>query len=149
MDVAIWPLHWVSGMPNALPTNLISPQQFPKVFSWITRFNTAVSAAKTTTPAPIKLDGKAAAQALASSFMADQAEGVVDHNDPLGLKVGDEVEVWPIDSGFGYRDKGRLVMLSSTELEIAFKTEQGDEVRLHTPRWGFRVQKVGAQEAKL
>lgn len=81
---------------------------------------------------------------------ADFAEpqGEVDGNDPTGLKKGDDIEVWPIDSGFSRKDRGRLVRLDGSEIVVESKTENGKEVRIHAPRHGFRVRSVG-KGAKL
>ena len=69
-------------------------------------------------------------------------------NDPSGLKKGDVIEVWPIDTGFNHRDKGRLVKLDGAEVVIEGKTVKGGAIRIHCPRHGFRVRKVGG-DAKL
>jgi hypothetical protein len=76
-----------------------------------------------------------------------EPEGEVDGNDPSGLRKGDEIEVWPIDSGFSRKDRGRLVRLDSSEIVVESKTSNGKDVRIHAPRHGFRVRKVG--KAKL
>lgn len=76
-----------------------------------------------------------------------EPEGDVEANDPSGLEKGDEIEVWPIDSGFNHKDRGRLLKLDGKEVVVEGKTERGAVVRIHCPRHGFRVRKVGA--AKL
>ena len=71
----------------------------------------------------------------------------VEEGDPLGLKVGQEVSVWPTDSGFSHRDRGRLVGLTWNEIVVE-KDVEGEagrgSVRLHFPRTGFRVVAVDA-----
>lgn len=81
-----------------------------------------------------------------------EQESSVDENDPIGLKKGTEVEVWPIDTGIGHRDHGRLVGLTRHEVVLSVKPEvEVKEVRVHFPRTNFRIQAVrdGASVAKL
>ena len=66
----------------------------------------------------------------------------MDEGDPSGLRKGEMVEVWPIDSGFSRKDRGRLVGLSTREVVIEGRTEDGKEVRIHAPRHGFRVRRA-------
>lgn len=138
MSVAVWPFHWLKGMKGALPEDFISGQQFPKVFAWIERFNKATAAAAKTAGKPKTIKGPEALKAISSSVFAE-SEGSVDASDPTGLKKGQETEVWPIDSGFSCKDRGRLVTLNGTEIVIDSKTQDGQHVRIHTPRHGFRV----------
>lgn len=137
-------------MKGALPRDLISESQFPKVFAWIERFNKAIKAAKASAPKPTTVKGEAALQRITNARFAD-AEVPVDEHDPLCLKQGEEVEVWPTDSGFRHRDHGRLVGLTPDEvvLSVASQAEQ-KEVRLHFPRTNFRIKAVKeASVAKL
>lgn len=64
---------------------------------------------------------------------------MVDVQDPTGLQKGQEVQVWPIDTGMNNKDKGRLVGLSSHEIVIESCTKDGVKVKIHTPRHGFRI----------
>jgi hypothetical protein len=124
-----------------LPADQVSPKQFPKVFAWIDRFDASTKAAAKTRPKSLK--GPEAMKQISSSDFAE-AEGKVDGNDPTGLKKGQEVEVWPIDSGFSHKDKGKLVALSTDEIVIESKMQDGQTVRVHTPRHGFRLRAVGS-----
>ena len=77
-------------------------------------------------------------------------EGNVDDNDPLGLKKGQYVESWPIDSGFNHHDRGKLVSLTSNEVVLVSQSKVGGkEVRIHHPRWNFRIRAVSEEGAKL
>jgi glutathione S-transferase len=138
---AVWPLHWLNGLKGALPPRQISAQQFPNVFAWIHRFDKAVSAAARLAGKPKTIKGPEALQQIVSSEFAE-AEGSVDPNDPTGLKKGQEIEVWPIDSGFKNKDKGPLVALSGSEIVIETKTKDGEMVRVHAPRHGFRLRSI-------
>jgi len=81
-----------------------------------------------------------------------EKESSVEENDPIGLKKGTEVEVWPIDTGVRHRDHGRLVGLTRDEVVLSVRSEaDGKEVRVHFPRTNFSIQAVndGATVAKL
>lgn len=138
-DAAVWAFDWLIGMKGALPKDLISEQSFPKVFSWIKRFNEAVAAANTKGPKTTTLSGTDAAQRIKNAKYAD-SESEVDSSDPLALQRGDEVDVNPIDSGFSHKDRGSLISLTPDEVVI----EHQDGIRLHFPRTGFRIKKAAA-----
>lgn len=136
-------------MKGALPPSLISKEKFPKVHAWADRFGKAVSTAKSSAPKPTTLSGS---EALKYVTQADYSESErdVDDSDPLGLKKGQDVESWPIDSGFKHHDRGRLVSLTSKEVVLASQSKVGGkEVRIHHPRWNFRTRAVSGEGAKL
>lgn len=126
-------------MPGGLPPDYISASQFPKVFAWIARFKAVVKAAAAK---PKTLTGAEAVQQISQSEYAE-SECSVDASDPLLLQLGDEVEVWPIDSGFNSKDRGILVGLNGVEIVMESKTSGGKVVRIHCPRHGFRVRRTG------
>lgn len=138
-------------MKGALPRDLFSEERYPKVFAWHERFNKAIKAAKAAVAKPTTLKGDAALQRIAEASFAEQ-ESAVDEQDPLGLKKGAEVEIWPIDTGVRHRDRGRVAGLTRDEVVLSVKSEaQGKEIRVHFPRTNFRIQAVkeGATVAKL
>ncbi|KFY63503.1 hypothetical protein V497_01985, partial [Pseudogymnoascus sp. VKM F-4516 (FW-969)] len=139
---AVWPLHWVIGMPGAIPAEVASAESFPKVFAWVKRFDGAVGAARKKSGKAKALKGFEAAEKIFGSEWAEQVKGV-DERDPVGLKTGQEVIVHPTDSGVTHKDRGTLVGLDGEEIVIEVKTEKGT-VRVHAPRHGFRV--FAAQE---
>jgi len=53
---------------------------------------------------------------------------------------GEEVEVWPTDTGMRHRDRGELVGIDGEKCVVR-KMENG--VLVVVPRHGFRVKKVG------
>lgn len=108
------------------------------MFAWIDRFDKAVSAAAKKAGKPKTIKGPEALASISSSKFAE-SEGSVDEKDPTGLKKGQEIEVWPIDSGFSRKDRGKLVKLDGKEIVIDGKTKDGQHVRIHAPRHGFRV----------
>jgi len=142
---AVWPFDWLNGLKGALPRELISEKQYPKVFAWIARFNDALKAAKTQAPKPASLKGNAAAQRILSASFAEKALKV-DNGDPLGLQEGTDVEVFPIDSGSQHRDRGRLVGLTGDEVVLSIQA-QGNEVHVHYPRTGFRIKAVHSESS--
>ena len=101
-----------------------------------------VKEAKSRAPKPTTLKADAATKRIVSASFAEE-EATVDEQDPLGLKKGQEVEVWPIDSGSKHRDTGALLGLSKEEVVLSVKPEAyGAELRLHFPRTNFRIRAV-------
>ena len=148
-DLAIWPFHWLLGLKGALPPSLISKEKFPKVYAWVDRFNEALSAAKASARKPTTLEGAEAVKYVCQAEFSEP-EGDVDANDPLGLEKGQDIESWPIDSGFKHHDRGRLVSLTSKEAVLASQSKIGGiEVRIHHPRWNYRIKAVSGEGAKL
>ncbi|KAF6816222.1 glutathione s-transferase [Colletotrichum sojae] len=140
----LWLLHWLAGIPGALPAEHLSQKKFPKVFAWIARFQKAVSAARKAAPKVATVSGDEAARIVVSSPY-NEPEGRVDQGDAFvaaeGLKAGDAVIVWPSDTGASHKDSGKLVSIDGVEIVIEVNGEKGS-VRLHAPRHGFRVEKL-------
>lgn len=130
-NLAVRPFHWPCEIKAALPPSLISKVKFPKVHAWIDRFSKAVSAAKSSAPKPTTLKGAEAIKYVTQAKFSEP-EGDVDASDPLGLKKGQDVESWPIDSGFKHHGRGRLVSLTSKEVVLASQSKvRGKELRIH------------------
>lgn len=126
---------------------MISAKQFPKTFAWVDRFSKVVGEAKAKAPKVTTLKGPQAAKSITE---ANFNVVKVDEGDPLGLRAGQEVEVWPTDSGSSHKDRGTLVGLTANEVVIATKAQGGKEVRIHCPRTNFRIRAIaGATEARL
>ena len=142
LNLAVWPFHWLLEIDGALPPSLISKENFPKVYAWIDRFSKAVSTATSSAPKPTTLKGAEAVRYVTQASFSEP-EGDVDANDPSGLKKGQDIESWPIDSGFKHHDRGILVVLAS-QSKIG-----GKEVRIHHPRWNFRTRAVSGEGARL
>lgn len=127
-----------------LPKQTFAKEQHPKAWAWLSRFKKTVKEAEKSSKA-VPLDGQAAMQHIISASYHDQQTGVAD-NDPVKLKEGDLVQLWPTDSGFRHKDQGFLVKLTKDEVVLAIQTRSGsEEIRVHAPRWGFRVVKAKAQ----
>ncbi|KUJ24252.1 uncharacterized protein LY89DRAFT_776399 [Mollisia scopiformis] len=138
---AVWLLHWISAVPGALPPDQISGVLYPRVFSWIERFQRTVSSAEKLISAPQTVDGEQAMEIIVTSLF-NETEGLVDENDPVvkqqGLEKGQFVQLWPTDSGSRHKDNGKLVSMDNKEVVI--ETAAGDAVvRVHAPRHGFQV----------
>ena len=144
---AVWVFDWLIGLKGALPRDLISEKHYPKVFAWVERFNTAMKAARSAGPKPTTLKGDAALYRITHADFAEDYT-TVDEQDPLGLKKGQEVEIWPTDSGSGHRDRGTLVGLTEVEVVVVVRSEEeGKEIRLHCPRTNFRIRAVNGGAA--
>ena len=142
----IWPFHWVITLKGALDPQYISKQRFPKVFAWVERFEGVLKATRYKAPT---VKGPEAFKIITSSNFAEEG-GAVDPEDPLGLKLGDTVEFYPIESGFRNRDQGQLVSLTAQEVIIAVRPPEAEkDIHLHAPRWGFRVQRSKGGSVKI
>lgn len=141
---AVWPLHWLSGIPGALPEDMFSPRLYPKVYAWIQRFQKAVSTAKSKLGKPKTLSGEEAAKLITTSPF-HQAEGGVDLDDPvvvaLKLQKGDKVTLYPADTGRSHKDVGTLVAVNQEEVVIEVEADGDTAVRVHAPRHGFHLKK--------
>lgn len=138
---AAWPLIWVQGMKGALPPHVASEELFPKTWAWLARFAATTRAAAKNQPKPKNLSGEEALKAIAAAKWSDDVEGV-QSGDPSGLKQGQVIQIWPTDSGFKNRDQGKLVGLTTKEIVWETKTKEGNVVRVHAPRSGFRIMAV-------
>ena len=128
---------------------MISESQFPKVFAHINRFRNTISAAKSSAPKPVTLKGADAVNFVTKAEFAEP-DGQVDDSDPLALKRGQDVEVWPTDTGFKHRDRGRLVALTMKESVVATQSDVGaKEIRIHHPRTNFRIKALSEAVSKL
>jgi hypothetical protein len=132
-------LEFVAGMQ--LPSDIISKEIFPRVFTWFEKYRAAVEEAKSNTGQPTPLDGPAAADRIHRSEFG-LPEISFDEEDPAGLKEGADVDIYPADWGTEYRDRGRLVGLAPDEVTIAVKTKGNVELRIHAPRTGFKIKEI-------
>lgn len=143
---AIWPYHWLSGIPGALPEETFSASTYPKVYAWIVRFQKAVSKAKKAHGRAQRISGEDALKLITTSPW-NETPGSVDKTDSVvvaeGLEAGNLVTVWPTDTGSSNKDTGGLVSISGTEVVIETRATDvaGTVLRVHAPRHGFRVRK--------
>lgn len=147
--LAIFVFDWLNGLKDALPKDLISDKQYPKVFAWIQRFNGAIKAAKAAAPKPTTLKGDEAAKRILAATYAE-AEARMDEQDPINLGRGEDVEVWPTDSGSRHHDRGLLVCINEEEIVLQPHSKNGEQdIRIHFPRTNFRISPAKAGQSKL
>lgn len=136
---ALWPLDWANGMKGALDHDVISEHHYPKVFAWMDRFKKTLSQARAASPKPMTLSSEEALLRFKSAEFSEP-EGEVDTTDALKLQKGQEVMVWPTDSGSAYRDRGKLLVLNTQEVVVQRKAlDNQTDVRIHCPRTNFRI----------
>lgn len=133
-----------------MPPHIVSEKQFPKVYAWISRFRAALDEAQASSaPKVVTLHGDAATDFILQSDFT-QSGGTVDGGDPLGLKAGTEVEVYPSDWASAHRDSGRLIALAPDEVTIAAQSGGGgQEVHIHAPRTGFKVTEIAGSSTRV
>ncbi|GAB7343540.1 hypothetical protein MBLNU457_1550t1 [Dothideomycetes sp. NU457] len=137
-----WVLEW---MMDFVKVEVLGKEVYPRTYAWVARYKAAVKAAVKANKV-VKVKGDVARKFV----LGAQVNGSVgvDEKDPLKLKKGQDVVVFPIDTGFKHKDTGKLVALNKEEVVIAVKAPEGSgQVHLHAPRWGFRVLPAGG--AKL
>lgn len=144
---AVWPFHWLAlGLRTALPEELVSRKTHPKVWAWMERFDQVVRAEAKKMPKAKRLVGKEAQECVLGAEYAEGDERMeVDKADPVGkgLRKGQLVKSFPSDTGLRHQDTGRLVKLDKEEVVLEIEAGEGKTVRLHHPRWNFRVKAVG------
>ncbi|KAK1511857.1 glutathione S-transferase [Colletotrichum tamarilloi] len=140
---------WVSGTKSP---SLADIEAFPKVFAWIERFQKTTSDARKAAGKVATVSGDEAAEIVVSSSYNESTTGGVDAKDLLviaqDLKAGDEVIVWPADTGASHKDTGKLVSLDGDEVVFEVTGPKGTSVRVHAPRHGFRVEKLERYNAR-
>ncbi len=95
------------------------------------------------------MKGAEAASRVSSAKYAE-AGARIDEQDPANLKQGEDVEVWPIDSGFRLRDRGLLVGINEVEIVLQLHSNTKEQnIRLHFPRTNFRIKAMEVSGPKL
>jgi hypothetical protein len=83
------------------------------------------------------LEGKDTVAKILGSSIADDVKF---QEDPTGLKEGQEVDMYPVDTGYDRKDSGKLVGLNAHEAVISAQSKEGGkEIRIHYPRWNFKI----------
>ncbi|KAK4224880.1 hypothetical protein QBC38DRAFT_484485 [Podospora fimiseda] len=138
---AIWIFSWVFGIKEMVPQEW--KEKYSGVYGWTKRFEGYVEGLDDVRVG--KVSGEEAKEMIMGEAKGEY-EGSVQEGEAvvkaLGVKGGEEIEVWPVDSGSGFRDRGELVGLD--EKEIVWRSGKG--VVVHAPRRGFRVGGVGEKE---
>lgn len=140
-SIACWIFDWLLQIPGAFPEDWFNSKRYPKTMAWRDRYNAAIAKAKESAPKPMELEGPAAVEKILGSDFEEEKLQV--EADPSGLKEGQGVEMFPIDTGYNQRDTGKLVGLSASEAVVSTKSQQGSkEMRVHYPRWNFTIEAV-------
>jgi hypothetical protein len=126
---------------DSFDKNIISEQSYPKTFAYCQRYREAVTAAAEAEPKPEKIEITEVLKRFAKASFAEPTKQV-DSKDPLKLTQGKHVSVAPTDTGFSAQDIGPLLAVSTHEVVVGSKTEDGTEVHIHAPRWNFKVKEV-------
>jgi glutathione S-transferase len=132
-----WIFDWLFQLPGSYDEAFFNEKTYPKTYAWLERYKNAIAAAKERAPKPSELEGKDAIKKVLSSPFTDDVKV---EKDPLGLQEGDEVEMFPKDTGYDRKDSGKLVGLNAREAVVEAKCQDGSkEVRIHYPRWNFEI----------
>lgn len=145
---AVWPLHWMTTLPGALPPSF--KDEYPLTFAWVARFDAAVREARKSVKTT-KVKGEEAAKTVTDAGWhegddtgtgkeVEEAGGLAKVE---GLKHGVIVTLWPSDTGSSGKDEGKLVGFD--EREAVIENEKG--LRVHAPREGFVVRLAGGRSA--
>jgi hypothetical protein len=157
--LGLWPIDWFIHDLRANKA-YFSPETYPSLFAWRDRFRDVLKKAKDQASKAVPLKGEDAVKFITSSSFTDK-DTTVDEKDPLALQQGTVVELYPTDGG-GYnpqhhvstsraiaylsltyrQDHGKLVKLKRDEVAISIQAKSGEEIRVHAPRWQFRVRAI-------
>ncbi|KAK5727118.1 hypothetical protein LTR15_003010 [Elasticomyces elasticus] len=143
----VWASMWITSDLQP-PPKYFNKAIYPKVYAWCERFQAAVQSAHARAPTVVSLKGSEAVPYLLGRPLA-KIDPVVDPSDPLQLRRGALVDLYPTDGGgFTHQDRGTLVKLTKDEVAIEVHAPTGEAVYIHAPRWSFRIEEV-APRAKL
>ncbi|KAI4749113.1 hypothetical protein E4T50_00646 [Aureobasidium sp. EXF-12298] len=137
---AVYITQWIVTNPlmkGATPKEFISEKLFPRTYAWVYRFKQLVEDTGSGEHVPKALSGTEAFDKITSAPVTE-LEGDISNTDPLNLKIGQMVEIWPTDWASDHKDRGELVMLAANQ--VCIRNAQG--VLVHFPRWNFRIQAV-------
>ena len=132
-----WIFDWMLSLEGSFPKEVISQKIYPKTFAWCQRYHSAIDEANNATSKPEEVDGAEALKRLEKASTKSSIQ--IDPNEPLGLKHGQDVKVYPIDTGTTGVQEGKLLGLDETEAVVGTKTKTGSDLRVHLPRWNFSV----------
>ena len=137
----VWLFSWLFGMKGAVD-EIATKADFPRTFAWVERFEKAVKEAQAKASKVVNIKGPEIEKAWETAGWGEESGMQVDKRDPIKLGAGEEVEVFPAETGFNHKDQGRLIGLTPEEVVIEKHTLAGHAIRIHAPRRGFRVRKV-------
>ena len=113
---AVWPFDWLlhpEFKGEALPEDgVVNAKSYPRVFAWLKRYKEVLERARERAPKLREVSGEEVLEGLRMAGWAEPEMGV-DEADSLGLRKGMQVEVWPVDTGCGRRDRGGVGWVGS------------------------------------
>ena len=121
MCAACWIFDWLFQI-DAYDNAFFDKSTYPKTFAWRDRYSAAIAKAKEDAPTPTELEGKDAIPTILQSGFNESGLKVVD--DPVGMKQDEEVEMWPVDTGYNSKDSGKLVGLNAHEAVVSTKAKE-------------------------
>jgi glutathione S-transferase len=141
----VWPFDWLllPWMVGGLPMEVFGETVFPRTWAWVRRFNEVYQEAVKRNGKPEMISDEETIRMIEGAEYFEP-EGEIDSDDPLKLEKGQIVDVFPTDmsNGYVYRDTGKLVSISITDVCVEKKTQNGKEIRVHFPRTNFRISKA-------
>lgn len=144
-SAALWIYNWFRQLLKG-----VVPEAFEKEFATVTAWSDRYIKALEESQADKKeIEGKEAQQIIEKSDPVEMDAGVDSQNllvSALSLKAGDKIDVWPLDiteeAAKQNKETGSLVTLNKEEVVMEVKGEAGIKLRVHAPRWGYRIAKV-------
>jgi glutathione S-transferase len=136
---AVWPFKWLlmePTMKDSLPVEHFGAERYPKVYAWVARFVAETEKKKKELGKATTLNGKTMAERILSALPVEDLRFI--DNDPLSLRKGDEVEVFPSDYGQMGKSTGAVIGLTTYEVVI----RNSKRLHLHFPRRNFSIKKV-------
>jgi len=140
---ACWIFDWLFKLPGAFPEEFFSANIYPRTHAWRDRYNAAIAKARENALSPVELRGPEAVSRILSSGFQDNENELTVHKDPCGLQQGQDVIIYPVDTGYNSKDGGKLVGLNINEAVLKTMSQpDGREMRIHFPRWNFAIEAV-------
>lgn len=97
MSPGVWVLNWFLHDLNPME-EVFGEDRYPKVHAWVRRYRNELDVARARVRKSISLGGADAVKFIVSSDFSDR-DTMVDESDPLRLKKGTMVELFPTDGG--------------------------------------------------
>lgn len=140
---AVFVFKWIISELKTIQKENVSEELFPLTYAWLRRFDQAINEATSAAPKSERLKGDEAAKRVLEASEGQTSDFEFDQADPLGLELGQLVEIWPTDSGANHRDRGELVALTIDQ--VCIRNNHG--ILVHFPRWNFRIQAAKKESA--
>lgn len=147
---AAWLFDWASGLASLKQEGelggLFTEETYPNVFAWLARYKDAVAKAHEKNGRAKTVSIEDTIETVLNSDFAEN-ERDVDPSDPLQLRKGQLVEMWPTDSGMNHHDTGKLVSIGANEVCVESEVSGGKgHLRIHYPRTNFKIVAMAGQK---